>query len=739
MTSKQKIAILGGGLGGMTTAYWLTEKDQWQDAYEITVYQMGWRLGGKGASARNVKPGYGYRIEEHGLHIWFGFYENAFRTMRQALDQLAEYADPPVKTFASWQEAFRSHSLVHFEEIVDGRWVHWPVLFPPNDATPGEGEMVELWPLLGSLAGWIRTLYDQYAERSGRTLSDAVVDRATWLPEWAKSFLELAADAAGHTLLELLLMLVKQIPENELEGIESIVVKLTRLLLDAVWALVDDDLDDDETRRFWILLDLAGTFVIGILEDDLFRHGFESVDGDDFVEWLTRHGAKEVTSSSALIRTIYDLVFGFEAGDTTRPNFAAGTAVRGTLRMLFTYKGSLMYKMCAGMGDTIFTPLYGLLRKRGVKFEFFHKVEELALDPADPGAVGSIRVARQVTLKPEVEAAGGYWPLIDVKGLDCWPSEPNFEQIVEAQALQHDPYSPGQPYNLESWWTSWSNVGERTLVRGVDFDLVVLATSIAPIPHIAQALVEANPAWRKMLEGDADSPGVQTVQTQGVQLWLTPSAEQLGWQVPAWAKEAEEQAGQPIGLRGLAGGYAQDLNTWCDLSGLLDVEDWPADNLPANIAYLCGLMKDFPGDHPFDEHQFPKQADEAVRAQAIAWLGRASAHLWPNGTTRMSPEGLNPNLVIDPERKVDAARLDSQFYRVNIDPNERYVLSVKGSTQHRIAPGESGFSNLYLAGDWTWNPVLNAGCVEASVASGMEAARAICGVPERIVGDDFTS
>ena len=31
------------------------EQPGWQDRYEITVYQMGWRLGGKGASGRNAK------------------------------------------------------------------------------------------------------------------------------------------------------------------------------------------------------------------------------------------------------------------------------------------------------------------------------------------------------------------------------------------------------------------------------------------------------------------------------------------------------------------------------------------------------------------------------------------------------------------------------------------------------------------------------------------------------------
>src|SRR5436190_12543586 len=75
-TAKQKIAVLGGGLGSLTTVYGLTSDSAWREKYDITVYQMGWRLGGKGASGRNRDQN--MRIEEHGLHIWMGFYQNAF-------------------------------------------------------------------------------------------------------------------------------------------------------------------------------------------------------------------------------------------------------------------------------------------------------------------------------------------------------------------------------------------------------------------------------------------------------------------------------------------------------------------------------------------------------------------------------------------------------------------------------------------------------------------------------------
>ena len=82
------------------------------------------------------------------------------------------------------------------------------------------------------------------------------------------------------------------------------------------------------------------------------------------------------------------------------------------------------------------------------------------------------------------------------------------------------------------------------------------------------------------------------------------------------------------------------------------------------------------------------------------------------------------------------ARLDAQYLRANIDPTELYVLSPPGAQQYRLAPDQSGFDNLVLAGDWT-RTAINAGCVEAAVMSGMAASRALAGVPATISGEHF--
>ncbi len=744
---KKKIAILGGGLGSMTAAFWLTEKPGWQDDYEITVYQLGWRLGGKGASGRDTRPGYGDRVLEHGLHIWLGFYDNAFFTMRQMQAGLATLPKPPVQTFGSIDAAFTPQSLVTLQERFQGKWAGWPLLFPPNLDEPGKSQAhASLADLVEDALGWLRNWHDDFYTVLGESPAAAanhhahpVFHELVALEEKLGTGVASAVRQSAHSLLSWvhdLMPGVKSLVDAELTEAHGVITGALRLCREAALLALRGRFETDlPARRFFITLDLACSAVIGILQDGLLVRGFESADGEDFRQWLSRHGAQQMTIDSPPVEVVYDLVFGFRDGDTEQHNFAAGTCMRGLLRMLFGYRGNLMFKMNAGMGDTIFTPFYGLLKARGVRFEFFTRVLELGLAPGG-SEIGSIRIQRQASVKPEVVAKGGYDPLVRVKQLDCWPAWPDFEQLVEGDALRKDPDNPGQPYNLESAWTRWPGVGESELRRGEHFDLVLLGISIAALPEICGPLLAKSEAWRKMVDTVATTP------TQSAQLWLNHSAAALGWQVPEFAKRAEaeweRQHGRKLGITGLVGAYQNPTNTWADMSHLLPEEDWPAGDDPKNVSYLVGPLPAPDAWPPYSDHGFPRRMFEQVRRDATAWTDANAGVLFPKGHTQAHRGALDPKFLVDPKQRRGPERFDAQFYRVNIDPTERYVLSVKGSTQARIAGPRSGFTNLVLAGDWTYNRVLNAGCVEATVASGMEAAQAICGYPQHIVGDSDT-
>lgn len=681
---KQKIAILGGGLGSMTTAFWLTNLPDWQDKYEITVYQLGWRLGGKGAAGRGEHG----KILEHGLHIWIGFYDNAFRMIQAAYKELDR---PPGSPLATWEEAFTRHDFVAITEQVNGQWSVWPWDFPTNDRTPGDkGEFLTLWDFLSEgLQITFRELFRRF-EIHPELRHAPTFPRDIW-----ESFRGVAGqviDSVGvlgvGILLHEILKLTGQHQAQARNGQTPDATLLQRLIATLQDWVHDVPCDPHNTslRRFLLLLDAGLSIARGILKDiiDDEVHGFDKIDQIDFREWLAQNGAKPDTCWSAPVKALYDLVFGYEDGKPDSPNFGAGAALLSTLRIGLDYKGSIFWKMNAGMGDTIFGPLYLVLKERGVKFEFFQRVENLGLCP-DKSFVDKITIGRQVTLK------GEYDPFITIKNLPCWPAVPNYDQIVEGEQLKE------QGINLESFWTPWKNVETRELVCGVDFDQVVLGISLGSFPFVCPELIEADPRWKAMCDN------VKTVATMSMQWWLTPSLKQLGWALPSPVMD----------------GYVDPMNTWADMSFLLPNEDWTGPQVPLNLSYFCGAMEGGIADP--NDPTVPEKAYQAVKQVGFDFANNDTGFLWPMAAPPSNPQGFDFNDFF--------GGFDAQYFHANIDPSERYVLSVNGSVNSRIKPSESGFSNLFLTGDWTYN-YFNAGCVEATVIAGMLCCNAVCGFPK---------
>ncbi|MET0321613.1 MAG: NAD(P)-binding protein [Duganella sp.] len=723
----QKIAILGGGVGSMTTAYYLSDQPGWQNKYDITVYQQGWRLGGKGASGRN--PQYGQRIEEHGLHIWFGFYTNAFKMIKQAYASLDRPAGAPL---ATWRDAFKQHDYVALSEQVGDQWRNWSIVFPSLPGEPGEGDQeITLWQLAVAMVGWIEHwiksldrltgalelnerdhphhtgilpdwLY-HLAEGVANTVGELAEDLKLVASAMAGMVANLSADASAHTAAQ----------HHALAGVMVGVRKRLhgRYQKMIVRAEADNDIVDD-VRRLFICLDLGITVMKGVFDDGVIKHGFDVINEIDFRDWLRKHGGdEELSVNSAPVRGFYDLVFAYEGGDFDRPNIEAGTLLRAMARIGLCYKGGIMFKMQAGMGDVVFTPLYQALLARGVKFEFFHKVEELVPDGQQ---IGSIRMTQQVRVN------GAYQPLVDVKGLDCWPSHPNYAQLDpdQAELLQV------REINLESHWTDWPQVYQerfgaplpvKVLQRGVDFDQVVFGISIGSLPVLCPQLLAHSPALL------ATSDKVQTVATQAYQVWLDKDLAQMGW------------SHQPDGQQPVLSGFTEPFDTWAPMDQLLEREDWPAGLAPRNVSYFCSALP-VAAYPPASDTGFPARMAQQAKDGAIHQLGHEIASLW----SAAGPAGAFPwQWLVDASGATGVQRFDAQYWRANVDPSERYVMSVVGSTKYRLRADQSGFSNLFLTGDWIKTGI-NAGCVEAAVMAGMQTSRAMSGHPQVIDGEtDF--
>ena len=146
-------------------------------------------------------------------------------------------------------------------------------------------------------------------------------------------------------------------------------------------------------------------------------------------------------------------------------------------------------------------------------------------------------------------------------------------------------------------------------------------------------------------------------------------------------------------------------------------------NPPQSVFYLCQAWEPLPGPHPLNETDYPDKENQHLVDVTIEWMNAGNFKLIPGAVN--ADKTLNYNLLVDPTGSSGVQRLKNQAFVTKVDPpTELYVLSGSSTLQYRIRPNESGFSNLYLAGDWTNND-LNYGCLEATVSSGHLAAGAI--------------
>src|SRR6185369_848578 len=244
------------------------------------------------------------------------------------------------------------------------------------------------------------------------------------------------------------------------------------------------------------------------------------------------------------MRGIYDLAFAFEDGDVTRPRLAAGVALRGAMRMFFTYRGALFWRMSAGMGDIVFAPLYQVLKQRGVRFEFFHRLRNVSLAAHEENEASYVN-ALEFDVQARVRGGGEYQPLVDVHGVPSWPSQPDYRQLVNGRALAREQRA------FEAIWEE-RRAGTKTLRVTEDFDFVVLGVSIGALPDVARELIEREPRWRDMVRH------VKTVPTQAFQIWMRKDMGELGWPHP------------PANISG----FVEPFDTWADMSHIVPEESW---------------------------------------------------------------------------------------------------------------------------------------------------------------------
>ncbi|MBV8683399.1 MAG: NAD(P)-binding protein [Caulobacteraceae bacterium] len=705
---KQKIAVLGGGVGALTAAFYLTEEPGWEDRYEITVYQQGWRLGGKCASGHDMRPGYGHRIYEHGLHIFAGFYDQAFHMLNRAYEALERPDNHPNKTV--W-DAFTPQDTIAIvdpdQPLPTAR--QWLLDFPPNARMPGT--TLDTPPMIVMVQRLVALFLHGAPTRTRPPVP------ATQAPKFDDGGFAGVVDGVFTSLVDF----VKKSEEELKACIEDFILHEIITHVEAEMLSFDSSSLDPETRlsleRFLYFGFLTQAVLHGIAKENLIHKGYDAIDRYEWSDWLYMNAVEVAKTQSPKwgdpavrarnlidwtpISSLYDYVFGYgDGGNTKIRSFAAGTALRSGF-LLISYSGHFFWKMRGAMGDVVIAPVYLALKKRGVKFEFFARITDLSIDPTTD-RLASIDYVRQVELK---EPEKGYYPLIGVPipgwpkdvPLEGWPAEPLWDQIRDGELHRSSGRDTEAEHNEEP------GGGGRAcrLEAGVDFDKAIIGISVGGLKQVCASFPERLPRsnWGPMFDA------ITLTRTCAMQLWMRRDMDDLG----------AVSAGRTLT------GADQPYSSWSDMSHLLSRETWSGAEVPRSIIYFCGQI------------QGPQNGPPAnIKAYdlAVSWLETNSDFYWPRAVSPTSPYNLDPDLIYDPDPGAPGDVLTRQYIRANCAPSDLYVQSPKDSVYTRMDAHQSGLENLFLAGDWTRNGI-NSGCAESAARSGYRCAMAVLGkLPE---------
>jgi uncharacterized protein with NAD-binding domain and iron-sulfur cluster len=664
-----RVAVIGAGPAGLTAALELTS-DHRDGAYDVTVYVPGWRPGGKCASGRNPGPGTGDCIEEHGLHVWFGCYDNARHILEECYRELAEAGDD--YAFGSFDDAFERVDYIVLGQRDRGTWAFNEVCFPRNHRPP-----LNFGGFVGEALTWTArtTLQTAHPDLASTPSADAWYDSARPvlqsldLPEAREGR---RADQLARGMSRLHRSLTsRSLNDNRLKVLHRPPGALERFG-DLVAAILPEHPEESaETRFYRDTVRLLFAVLRGIWRDDLLSKGFDAINHLDLAEWLKHHDLEledDPTEWPALLRAVYDGCFAFEDGDPQKPRMAAGRALQGAIRCLFHYRGSVLYRPRGSMSDVLIAPMTRVLERReNARIRYFSPASELRPDAAGR-RIAEIDIVQQLAV-----ADGSH--SFTVKGpaggtVDSWsttfPKHLLPDAKVDASRLEFEI----NPFG-----------GKVSPVQ--DFDWVILAVPPGVQEVICRPLAALDPAYAAMLNN------AESVATQAVQLWLGPTAIELG---------------QAFRSDSLMSCFVEPLDTYADMAHITEHERWMSCGKEVgHIAYLCGVL-------PHATVTTQKEADAHARRELARFVEEDMTAIWPR---------LNEN---------GGKSIVHQYSRANWCPTERYVLTLPGSLDHRLGACGTRFENLVLAGDWTANG-FDAGCLEAAVTSGRLAAQAICGFP----------
>jgi uncharacterized protein with NAD-binding domain and iron-sulfur cluster len=583
-TARKRVIIIGAGLGGLAAAWRLSTRSD----VDIIVYEASWVPGGKAASGRkHPEPSFGepHLIEEHGLHMLFGTYHE---TWRMLADCYRELNRPVHYAFRRIEEAFTPQRRIAFDlparrNQPREHWGFVPEQHPGNpwddverDQPTGDTHRLQVMARrLDLQPQWLLT---DAVNITGAAARPRDLSQQRTFRTWSIAERKMDADASDQL--------------KKMRGWAGHAGSLYSPMTDVIFRLSRPELTLQQllrlatnARRTTEVIDLGFAILDGTRElrqncqCAANRQQCECLDqlnDQDLREWLKKAGWSD--TNDAIVRGFYAGFFALDG------ELAAGVGLRAILRVLFDYRGSLVYRMESGMGEVVVAPIYRTLRKRNVKFRFLTRLAGLEVSG---NRVSTLHFERLATLPKDYE------PVKTVDSLhgtiEYLPTTPPGNAGV--------PAAPSGEFH--QMHRRWPTSGEEERIDVGDNDVVILAVPPKVLNNVASAL-KTNSRWKDFLDGPSRT---KSRPIASVQVW----------------REVDAASGRNPITGAVAAGHTRPFEIWADMSHLISHEGSP--HFANEVSFICG-----PSDN--GERGDTQQA-EIDRAEQLAkdWLSTETNYM----------------------------------------------------------------------------------------------------------------
>lgn len=738
--SSKRVTILGAGPAGLATAWELSGKkdEQGKPLYDITLYDMSWRPGGKCASGRTSTPD--QRIVQNGTHYVFGVYRNMFQILGEAYEILNGSASGVSHNHAAWggMDEFVPRHVMALRDACAKPYENW--ILPVSCAQPGahgQDRPLDAFAVLDllldliegyrvrELEGEPRSIFrkGQFALREAFELPpndgpgpssldvNAVYRRCRELTRELRAVAPMQLQAARPILDELreVLPALRDLLRESVDGVaQSLATNHVASLRAALAGPIHCAL-----RRVKQIVDLGATLAFALIFDGVLLPGsLLDLDKLDVLEWLLKRGMDPSTASSPLALCWYDALAAYANGDPNQPSLSAAAFIQTFIPAVLNSQGCFIYQMVGEVGENLAGPIYQVLKDRGVKFRWMHRVSSLELS-ANRTHVDRVNFELPVSLQgagPRTrQALLKYDPVIQftlANGQkrnafrEC-PGAP-FEDVLPGGVPANAWYAP--PTTPHCTFTIQRDHGAVTTPDG--YDVLVFALPHTVIPYVASELSTANAHW-------ATIEKLPAVETRSLRLWIEPDFSSLLW-------DQNLALVQPV-----LANFRDNFFVWEDSGQQLEVHTWPAGQpKPRAIATLFApLPARAAAPHRDEDPTYVVKQRAQAELSALAFIGGEAARLWQGIA---SGPGLDLSKVILPPGSVGPVK---GFVVANSGPIERYVHAAPRTYPLRIDPFDPGFKEFFVAGDWVrlWPATGN---IEQAMISGRIAGLLIHGHPK---------